>query len=106
MKTSKTAKNINDISNMRQIHFKFCGMHNNKILVFEPARGSQDRYRSVKLSASKMNNDLAYHMYELMTSRGWNIVCRLNSIDSFVFVCDNWSKTAKSDFLELTNLKD
>lgn len=101
MKTSKTAKNVNDISNLRQIHFRFTGQHNNKILVFEPATGSKDRYRSVKLSSSHMERDLAYHMYELMISNGWNIICRTSDKDSYTFLCDNWS----DEFLEIKNLK-
>ena len=103
MKISKTAKNVNDISNLRQIRFKFGGQHNNKIIVHEPNRYNRDVTKRVHLSTSSMTNDLAYHMYELMTSRGWNVVCRANEANEYIFLCNNWGP---DEFLEIANLKN
>jgi len=104
MKTSKTAKQAWELSNLRQIKVSFVGPTNYRgarVCIFEPARMNDDPTNRKYFSYSYKYGNILEQAYDLLKFNGWNIICRTSDKDSFTFLCDNWS----DEYLEIKNLK-
>ena len=98
-------KNAFEIPNYRKLNVCYKGATNYRgarICISEDIRYIKDTKQRKFFSYSYTHGDVMEQAYEILTSNGFNVVCRASDKDKYYFFCDNWS----DEYKEVKNLKN
>lgn len=101
MKTSKTAKQAYQLTNLRLIEISFKHTGSAKMIISEPKRYREDKPQKKSFSYCYSTGCIMEQAYKILVSNGWNVIVRSSDFNKYTFLCDNWA----DDFLEINNLK-
>lgn len=93
-----------EITNLRQIKVKFLPPTNDsgsRIKIYEPRRYYEDKVQSKIYSYCYETADVMEQAYKILSSNGFNIICRASEHENYIFLCDNWS----NEFINISELK-
>ena len=93
------------VSNLRQIKAKFLSPTNTRgarLKIYEPKRYNDDKTESKIFSYCYETGDIMEQAFKILKNNGFNIVCRASDVESYIFLCDNWS----DEFKKVSELKE